>query len=258
MNMRLAIYALAAKYRLSGADTVQLAQWAELESPPSHLASALPRGLAMLAASLFGLGLICYLAANWDLLGRFAQFALLQTLFLGLCLGALLSKAARVPLALLALLTMGGVFAYFGQTYQTGADPWTLFAIWGALGLLLCVGVRSDVLWTPWALIVGTGIALWIQAHTGHQWRVQPADIQVYVLGWCASIIAHRFAQSSSYCIARCRALGFSHCGDFKLHFDFYHGLDDAIRSSRWLGVVLAGADFIGDGGGCDGVCANV
>ena len=188
MNVRLAINALASKHSLTKADTAQLVQWAELESPPTNLANTLPRGLALLGASLLGFGLICFLAANWDLLGRFGQFTLLQSVFLGLCLGAVLSTTARVPLTLLALLMIGGMFAYFGQSYQTGADTWTLFALWGGLGLLLCVGVRSDVLWTPWALIVNTGIALWIQAHAGHSWRIQPTDIQVYVLGWCAAL----------------------------------------------------------------------
>ena len=47
-------------------------------------------------------------------------------------------------LGLLALLGIGGLFAYFGQTHQTGADPWQLFALWAALVLplrLACVGV---------------------------------------------------------------------------------------------------------------------
>ena len=31
-------------------------------------------------------------------------------------------------MALLAMLNIGGLFAFFGQTFQTGADPWQLFA----------------------------------------------------------------------------------------------------------------------------------
>ena len=86
MNVRLAINALASKHSLTKADTAQLVQWAELESPPTNLTNTLPRGLALLGASLLGFGLICFLAANWDLLGRFGQFTLLQSVFLGLCL----------------------------------------------------------------------------------------------------------------------------------------------------------------------------
>jgi uncharacterized membrane protein len=95
---------------------------------------------------------------------------------------------ARVPLGLLALLTIGGLFAYFGQTYQTGADPWQLFAVWALLALPICASVRSDVLWAPWALIVSTGISLWVYAHTSHHWRVEPQDLHIYAIAWCASL----------------------------------------------------------------------
>jgi hypothetical protein len=76
-------------------------------------------------------------------------------------------RRPRAPLGLLALLAIGGLFAYFGQTYQTGADPWQLFAVWAALALPLCIAARSDVLWAPWALVVMTGISLW--THCAHR-----------------------------------------------------------------------------------------
>ena len=84
-----------------------------------------------------------------------------------MAVGAAWRPAARAPLALLALLGIGGLFAYFGQTYQTGADPWQLFAWWAALALPLCLGVRSDVLWAPWAAVAVGAISLWVHAHTG-------------------------------------------------------------------------------------------
>jgi uncharacterized membrane protein len=92
----------------------------------------------------------------------------------------------------LALLTIGGLFAYFGQTYQTGADPWQLFALWAALALPLCLSVRSEVLWTPWALVAVSAISLWVHAHSGHRWRVvahEPADLTVHLAGWTAALI---------------------------------------------------------------------
>ncbi|MEO7106545.1 MAG: DUF2157 domain-containing protein, partial [Rhodoferax sp.] len=80
-------------------------------------------------------------------------------------------------------------FAYFGQTYQTGADPWQLFAVWAVLAFPLCMGVRSDVLWTPWALIVCTGISLWVYAHTAYHWRLKPQDLGVYAMAWSAALV---------------------------------------------------------------------
>jgi hypothetical protein len=155
---------------------------------PSPRSSASDRrallGLSAAAAGLTGFGLVLWIAANWDALGRSGQFALLQAGVVGACALAWWLRAARPAAGLLALLGIGGLFAYFGQTYQTGADAWQLFALWAGLAALLALGVRSDVVWAPWGLVALTGVALWVQAHTGHQWRSDPADLPVYLIGW--------------------------------------------------------------------------
>jgi uncharacterized membrane protein len=188
MDIRLAVYELAAQHALEGPAADKLARIAGINREPQQLAYWLPRGVAVLAAALGGFGVILWVAANWETLGRFGRFALLQVLFLVMCCGALLKPNARAPLGLMALLTIGGLFAYFGQTYQTGADPWQLFAVWAVLALPLCFSVRSDVLWTPWALIVSTGISLWVYAHTSHRWRVEPQDLRIYAMAWSAAL----------------------------------------------------------------------
>lgn len=156
---------------------------------PAHLARWLPRGLAVLAAALLGFGLVMWIAANWETLGRFGRFALLMAFIGVMGAGAALRPAARAPLALLALLGIGALFAYFGQTYQTGADPWQLFALWAVLALPLCLGARSDVVWAPWALVVVTAISLWTHAHLGHRWRVQPEDLRTHALAWLLAVL---------------------------------------------------------------------
>jgi len=188
MDLRLALYELAAQHRLDAAGTRELERLAGLHDEPARLTQRLPRGVAVLAAALVGLGVIFWIAANWDSLGRFGRFALLQGVVLAMCAGAIGRPIARAPLGLLALLAIGGLFAYFGQTYQTGADPWQLFALWAALALPLCLGARSDVLWTPWALVAVTAIALWVHAHAGHRWRVEPHDLPVHAIGWAAAL----------------------------------------------------------------------
>ncbi len=75
------------------------------------------------------------------------------------------------------------------QTYQTGADPWQLFALWAALALPLCLGVRHDSLWTPWALVAMSAIALWVHAHVGRDWRVSAADLPYHLAAWGASLL---------------------------------------------------------------------
>jgi len=188
MDLRAALSDLAAEHRLDAAAVRHLDQLAGVRAEPAGLAASLPRGVAVLAAALGGLGIVFWIAANWQTLGRFGRFALLEGFILVMCAGALWRPAARAPLGLLALLAIGALFAYFGQTYQTGADPWQLFAVWAVLALPLCVAARSDVLWAPWALVM-TGISLWVQAHTGHRWRVRPDDLVVHLLGWLSALV---------------------------------------------------------------------
>ncbi len=157
-----------------------------LHEPPG-LTRWLPRGLAVLAAVLFGFGVVMWVAANWDEFGRFGRFALLMGFVGVMGTGAALRPALRAPLGLLVLLGIGALFAYFGQTYQTGADPWQLFALWALLALPLCLGARSDVLWAPWALVVVTAISLWTHARLGHRWRVEPGDLATHALAWLAA-----------------------------------------------------------------------
>ncbi len=155
---------------------------------PSTLPVGLPRGVAVLAAALGGLGVVMWIAANWASMGRVGHFALLQGLVLVMGVGAALKPAARAPLGLLALLGVGALFAYFGQTYQTGADPWQLFALWAVLALPLCWGARSDVLWAPWALVVVTAISLWTHTYSGHRWGVEADQLRVHLAAWTAGL----------------------------------------------------------------------
>jgi uncharacterized membrane protein len=189
MDLRLALSDIAAEHRLDARGHARLEELAGLRDEPPALAAWLPRGVAVLAAALGGLGLVFWIAANWQTLGRFGRFALLEAFVLAMCAGALWRPAARAPLGLLALLAIGGLFAYFGQTYQTGADPWQLFAVWAVLALPLCIAARSDVLWAPWTLVVMTGVSLWIHAHIGHRWRVQPDDLAVHMFGWVGALV---------------------------------------------------------------------
>lgn len=188
VGLRASLHQLAIDHRLDAAAARRLESHAGLLDEPPSLALRLPLGVAVLAAALAGLGLVLWIAANWETLGRAGRFALLQGGVALMCAGALWRPALRVPLGLLALLSIGGLFAFFGQTYQTGADAWQLFALWAALALPLCLGVRSDVLWAPFALVAMSAISLWIVAHTGHRWRIEPRDLPAHLLGWGAAI----------------------------------------------------------------------
>ena len=161
MHTRLTLLELAARHRLDAATLAALQRLAGLDRKPALSLKLVRRALAYTAALLGGLGLIFFIAANWHSLGRAGQFGLLQGFTALTCAGAALLARARAPLSLLGLLSIGGLFAYFGQTYQTGADAWQLFALWTALALPLALGARSDVVWTAWVIVAATAITTW-------------------------------------------------------------------------------------------------
>lgn len=189
MNLRLALYEWIARHGLDRERGRALFALAGFGEQPAAVARRFWPAVAIAGAALAGLGVILWLAANWGELGRMGRFALLQAAVLVCAFGAAARPGARPALGLLALLCTGGLFAYFGQTYQTGADPWQLFALWAALTLPLCLGARSDVLWAPWALVTAVGIALWAHAHAGHGWRVEPRDLDTHLLAWSAGAL---------------------------------------------------------------------
>lgn len=160
-----------------------------LGQPPGDVLQRLRLGAAGLAAGLLGLGVMMWVAANWAELPRSARFALLQLLLATSLLAAWARPAWRGALGLLALLSLGGLLALFGQTYPTGADAWQLFALWSALALPLCWGARSELVWTPWVLVVVTAISLWVHAHAGFRWDFETGTLGVHACGFAALVL---------------------------------------------------------------------
>ena len=191
MNLRIALLSLAEHHRLSPAAGQRLRELAGFDKPPRALRHYLPIGMSVLGAALAGLGLVFWVAANWDALPRAGRFALLETGVAAALLGAWRFPVARMPLSLLGFLACGGLFAFFGQTYQTGADPWQLFALWAALTLPLCLGVRHDVLWTAWVMVALTAAELYAQVQTNRFWWW--SDRHISLLGslgaWLPSLL---------------------------------------------------------------------
>jgi uncharacterized membrane protein len=188
------LHRLAAEFALPADKTSRLWQLSQLHEPSPALGKHTERGLGAVAALLLGAGLIFWVAANWQDQTRQFKFYLIQAVLLASVVGALAWPRGRNALLLLATMALGGLLAFIGQTYQTGADTWQLFAAWGALALLWVVVARSDALWAVWVLIVGMGIALWSGDQLLHplgnllgRWRYQsyltPALWALLVLG---------------------------------------------------------------------------
>jgi uncharacterized membrane protein len=128
-------------------------------------------GLLLLSGALaLASGVVFFVAFNWDALGRFGKFALVQALLLAAVLlywrlGAL--KTAGQAALLVAAILLGVLLALYGQTYQTGADPWQLFASWALLMLPFALVGRFAPLWLLWLLLLNLAAALWHDARFG-------------------------------------------------------------------------------------------
>lgn len=188
MNLRLILLTMADQQAIDPVRRRRLMALAGLQAEPSTLQRHLPRVLALLASALVAFGVVMWIAANWGTFGRMGRFALLMAWVDVTGAGAAWRPGARVPFGLMALFGIGALFAYFGQTYQTGADRWQLFAWWAVLALPLCLGVRSDVLWVPWATVSATAVSLWAYANLRVGWQLQytyPADYAAV----CATVL---------------------------------------------------------------------
>lgn len=119
-------------------------------------------GCVMLASAA-----ICAVAANWAQISAPMRLAALQSAMALAAVATLLPRASRLMhtlLLLLACVLLGGTLAQVGQTYQTGADPWQLFALWALLMLPWVAAGRSVVLCLLWVSVGNVAILLWGQA----------------------------------------------------------------------------------------------
>ncbi|MAN50793.1 MAG: hypothetical protein CMG77_02600 [Marinimicrobium sp.] len=111
--------------------------------------------LLWLSALALGFALLFFIAYNWTELGHLGRFALVELALL-IAVSAYFWKGGRGLAAKAALfaaaLVVGGLLALFGQTYQTGADPWQLFFTWSLMILPWALIARLPALWV---LVIG-------------------------------------------------------------------------------------------------------
>lgn len=159
--MHATIHMLSQRFALGGDAVERLWALSRLHQSPDKLGAYLYRGLAVLASVLLGAGLIFWVAANWQDQTRAVKLHLLEGAVLIPSVAALIWPRARAALLLLATLALGGLLAFVGQTYQTGADAWQLFVTWAVVALPWALAARRDWLWAVWLVIAGVGLALW-------------------------------------------------------------------------------------------------
>jgi uncharacterized membrane protein len=131
--------------------------------------------LLWLGAIMLASAVIFFFAYNWNEMGRLAKIGLLEALIAvallilwRLELASIAGKAALFSAALL----VGGLFALIGQIYQTGADPWELFAVWAAAILPWALLGRLPALWLLWLTLLNLAFALYFLTFGLTAWGV--------------------------------------------------------------------------------------
>jgi uncharacterized membrane protein len=112
-------------------------------------------------------GVIFFFAYNWQSLHRFGKFALAETVFAAAVIAAWqfgIEKPAGKAALLGAALLTGALLALLGQTYQTGADTFELFASWAALILPWAIAARFAALWLMWIGLLNLSVSMYFQA----------------------------------------------------------------------------------------------
>jgi uncharacterized membrane protein len=174
--------------------------WAEqgaIEDAPAALAAAgvppsanawrafLDRLLLWSGAAALAAAVVFFVAHNWSALGRYAKFGLLELLVIAAViaywrLGA--EKASGKAALLVACIVLGALLALVGQTYQTGADTFELFAAWAALIVPWVVIGRFAALWILWLALLNLAVALYFRTFGGWLGFVLADDDQLWIL----------------------------------------------------------------------------
>lgn len=128
-------------------------------------------GLALWMGAVFlAAAVIFFFAYNWKELGHFARFGIVELLLTAAILASWrlgLERMSGKAALLLATLLVGALLALVGQTYQTGADPWELFATWALFALPLVAVSRFSPLWLLLLTLVNLAVSLYYHAFAG-------------------------------------------------------------------------------------------
>ena len=115
-------------------------------------------GVAIACAALF------FIAYNWNDIGRYAKFGGIEVLMTIAVLAFWRlgpDKVSGKVALLMATIFLGVLLALFGQTYQTGADPWQLFFTWALLMLPWAIVGRFAPIWILWLTLLNIAALLY-------------------------------------------------------------------------------------------------
>ncbi len=112
-------------------------------------------------------GVVFFFAYNLRYMSRLGKLGAAEALLALACAAAAWrgpdTRIGRAALGASCLFT-GALLALFGQTYQTGADPFALFAAWATLILPWVWLSRFGPLWMLWIVLVDAAIVTYFYA----------------------------------------------------------------------------------------------
>ena len=118
-------------------------------------------GLALAFSVLF------FIAYNWNEIGHFAKFGLVEMAMVLAVLAYWKLGERRVAgevSLLTATILLGVLLGLHDQTYQTGADAWQLFVKWVLLMLPWALIGRFAAIWIVWVTLINLSIVLYYRA----------------------------------------------------------------------------------------------
>ncbi len=135
--------------------------------------------LLWLGGLALGFSGVFFIAYNWNDLGRFLKFGLVEVCIVLVIVAywKLGGEAVAGKVSLfLATIFLGVLLALYGQTYQTGADPWQLFFTWALLMLPWALIGRFPLLWIVWVVLINLAIVLYHQTFRSVFWVMFSSD----------------------------------------------------------------------------------
>ena len=117
-----------------------------------------------LGAALVVAGIVFFFAYNWAKMGAFLKFGLIEFLLIASVLGVWYLGIERIlgkVVLMGAGVLVGALLAVYGQTYQTGADAFELFAAWSVFILGWVIVSRFAAMWLMWLILINVSVILY-------------------------------------------------------------------------------------------------
>lgn len=166
--------------------------------------------LAWVGGVLFGIAIIAFVAANWDVLPKLARFGVLLAFFLGLAAGAAwAAHKERAVVSNILLMIASLVFAasigLTGQIFDIAGDPRAASYGAGLGALALALAGRSTGAATVGLIFIGLGDftdRAWFSGlDSDAPWMLFAAPLGAYLaLRWGSAPLAHVSALAIIYC----------------------------------------------------------